>query len=108
MDADLSELRQALVQDCGLAPARAVPGSRDDLIEELARRVDDLLRHNPEKLSFYLYTLDVSEDIVADAFTTGSANRPARLIAEAILKREAERLHTRRRYTRPDTDQLSG
>jgi len=102
MDADLAELRHALVQDCGLAPANTPPATRDDLIAELARRVDSLLRTNSEKLMYHLYALDVSEDVVAQAFVQQDVP-PARLIAEAILKREAERLHTRKRFTNQDT-----
>lgn len=104
MDANLDELRRALVQGCGL-PGTGTPASRNDLVQELTRRVDGLLRHDGEKLMYYLYALDVSEDIVAQAFVQ-STSSPARLIAEAILKREAERLHTRQQYSQRNPDRL--
>ncbi len=104
MDANLDEIRRALVHDCGL-PAAAAPANREDLIQELTRRVESLLRHNGEKLMYYLYALDVPEDVVAQAFAQDTSP-PARLIAEAILKREAERLHTRQRYSQTDPDRL--
>jgi hypothetical protein len=104
--ADLAQLRHALVQNCGLEPARAIPANREGLIEELARRVDYLLRHDAEKLMYYLYRLDVPESEFAGAIAPGSGGRPARAIAEAILTREAQRLETYKRFTRPDHDQL--
>lgn len=94
---EIVELRKALERDCGLVPAAGTPANRESLVDELARRVDYLLRHDAEKLMFYLYTLDVSEDVVPRAFET---QEPARFIAAAMLDREAERLRTRRRYER--------
>jgi hypothetical protein len=98
---EYTELRAAVHRGCGLAPAKDVPATTQSLLDELVRRVDDMLRHDPEKLMYYLYALDVSEDIVARAFDT---SEPARFIAAAILDREAERLRTRKKYERDGDD----
>ena len=87
-----------LVRACGLADETSALVGADSLLHELARRVEYLLRHDSEKLKFYLYSLDVSEDEVAKAFEPDSAEEPALRIARAILDREAQRLRTRKRY----------
>ena len=103
---DLSDLRHALVQNCGLTPVHAPASDRESLVAELAARVDYLLRHDTEKLMFYLYRLDVSEAQFADAISPDASESPARAIAESILEREARRLQTYKRFVRPDHEQL--
>ncbi len=100
MDPTESEaLRAALVRGCGLPAATTA----DALLEELARRVDYLLRHRTDKLMYYLYSLDVSESEVAKAFDSDTGDAPARTIARAILEREAQRIRTRMKYEQPDS-----
>jgi hypothetical protein len=95
---ETEELRVALVSACGLAPTSTTPADAETLLHELARRVDYLLRHDADKLMYYLYSLDVSEDEVAKAFAADTAEEPAQTIARAILDREAQRLRTRKMY----------
>lgn len=99
MDAhDAEELRVALVRGCGLPATSSTEASPGGLLDELARRVGYLLRHDSEKLMYYLYALDVSEDVVASALEPSGNEEPERRIARAILEREAERLRTRKKY----------
>ena len=98
---DLESVHRALVQQWGIAALEREPFAHEALIEQLSRRVDFLLRHDFERLMTSLYMLDVSEEKFAEAVQRPAHEKPARILAEIILEREIERMHTRQRYSRP-------
>lgn len=99
--ADFDTVHQQLVQLWGMRPVGLQPLGRDAIIEELVRRVAYLLEHDLDKLMSYMYILDVPEEKFADAIQRPAHEYPERLLAEVILEREIERMHTWRRYSEP-------
>lgn len=98
---EMGTVHQQLVQLWGMRPVGLQPLGRDAIIEELVRRVAYLLEHDLDKLMSYMYILDVPEEKFADAIQRPPHEYPERLLAEVILEREIERMHTWRRYSEP-------
>jgi len=98
---DMDDVHQQLVQLWGMRPVGLLPLGRDAIIEELVRRVAYLLQHDLDRLMSYMYILDVPEEKFADAIQRPAHEYPERLLAEVILEREIERMHTWRRYSKP-------
>ncbi len=100
---DMDTVHQQLVQLWGMRPVGSglEPLGRDAIIEELVRRVAYLLQHDLDKLMSYMYILDVPEEKFADAIQRPPSDYPERLLAEVILEREIERMHTWQRYSKP-------
>lgn len=99
---DMDVVHQQLVQLWGMRPVGGLePLGRDAIIEELVRRVAYLLQHDLDKLMSYMYILDVPEEKFAYAIQRPAHEFPERLLAEVILEREIERMHTWRRYSQP-------
>jgi len=100
--ADMDDVHQQLVQLWGMRPVGGLqPLGRDAIIEEMERRVAYLLQHDLDRLMSYMYILDVPEEKFADAIQRPAHEYPERLLAEVILEREIERMHTWRRYSKP-------
>lgn len=98
---DMSEVRQRLVQAWGIRPAGLEALGREAIVEKLAQRVAHMLRHDLDRLMSALYILDVPEEKFSDAIQRPTHERPERALAELILARELERMHTWRRYAKP-------
>lgn len=99
---DMDVVHQQLVQLWGMRPVGGLePLGRDAIIEELVRRVAYLLQHDLDKLMSYMYILDVPEEKFADAIQRPAHEYPERLLAEVILERDLDRMHTWRRYAQP-------
>jgi hypothetical protein len=99
-EAHVSDMHQQLVRSWGVPPPGLQPLGREALLEELARRVDHMIRHDFDRLMSSLYILDVPEAKFSAALERPAGERPARLLAELILDREIERMHTWQRYAK--------
>ncbi|MDX1684327.1 MAG: hypothetical protein R3275_03770 [Saprospiraceae bacterium] len=67
-----------------------------DMVEQIRKRVAELLDKNPELLFSYLYRLDVEEHKIKTALKMGG---PAdEILADLIWQRQKQRLATRKAY----------
>lgn len=98
---DMNEVHRRLVQDWGVRAAGLEALGREAIVEELAQRVAHMLRHDLDRLMSALYILDVPEEKFAEAIQRPAHEQPERALAELILARELERMHTWRRYAQP-------
>lgn len=66
--------------------------------EELVAFVNQLINKDFEKLVFLLYRIDVRESIIKQLLATPSNNNAGELIAEAIIKRQIEKIESRKLF----------
>jgi hypothetical protein len=90
------QLHEALVEHWRL-PEETVP-TEAALLTALAVRVQDLMLHQPQKLSTAMYTLDVSEIKFERALTLPDIESQAEAIAQLIIEREAQKVESWNRY----------
>lgn len=76
------------------------PIREDDLVSDLAERVEWLMKHDYERLLNAIYLLDVPERRFHEAVRSRPTGAAARRLAEAILERERQKFESRRRYRR--------
>ncbi len=72
--------------------------TREELLSWLTQKIIFLLLHDMEKLLHILYRIDVKELLVKDVFAQHDPKKIAPLLAELILNRELEKVHTRLKY----------
>jgi hypothetical protein len=72
--------------------------TRQELLSWLTQKIIFLLLHDMEKLLHILYRIDVKESLVKDVFAQHDPKKIAPLLAELILNREIEKVHTRLKY----------
>ncbi|MDI9365832.1 MAG: hypothetical protein QM541_12830 [Flavobacterium sp.] len=66
--------------------------------EELAAYINQLINTNFEKLVFLLYRIDVQESTIKQLLALPSSNNAGEIIADAIIKRQAKKVATRKLY----------
>ena len=66
--------------------------------EELAAFVNHLINIDFEKLVFLLYKIDVSESTIKQLLALPSANNAGKLIADAIIKRQLQKIESRQQF----------
>jgi hypothetical protein len=87
---------QSLLAESFDLPAPTEPVDEATFLRQLADVVDYWMQHRMEQLMSLCYTLDVSEERVADAFHP-NAPEPANLgLARLLLSRQLRRLETKR------------
>ena len=64
----------------------------------IAQKVAHWMQNAPEHLFNVLYRLDVSENKAKAAFTNQTEEEPAIALANLIMEREIEKVHSRRKY----------
>lgn len=74
--------------------------NRQMLLEALAERILDLLKHRPEKLLSALYILDIGEMAYQQAMDQDSMPDRAWALAVTIYDRETEKIRLREKYAR--------
>jgi hypothetical protein len=72
--------------------------TREELLSWLTQKIIFLLLHDMEKLLHILYRIDVKESLVKDVFAQHDPKKIAPLLAELIINRELEKVHTRLKY----------
>jgi hypothetical protein len=72
--------------------------SLEDLHYILSQRIRELLDKNVEKLVFILYRIDVGQIRIDDIFNNPSKDEIAVLIADAVIERQLQKIHTRKKY----------
>ncbi len=71
------------------------PLTEAELLEWLARRVADLMRHRMEYLMSLCYTLDLDEAAVARALHPATPAAPHEALARLLYDRQCARAHTK-------------
>lgn len=106
---ELEEARQALAMRWGVQTRGGAAGDESDyelLLEVLTERVAHLLAHRHQKLMASLYILDISERRYNEAMKGVTHLERAARLARAILERETEKIHSRRKYAARPQDEL--
>jgi hypothetical protein len=66
--------------------------------EELSVYINKLINADFEKLVFLLYRIDIQESKIKQLLALPSSNNAGEIIADAIIKRQAEKAITRQLY----------
>jgi hypothetical protein len=66
--------------------------------EELSVYINKLINADFEKLVFLLYRIDIQESNIKQLLALPSSNNAGEIIADAIIKRQAEKVTTRQLY----------
>jgi hypothetical protein len=74
------------------------PLTLDEVHRYVETQVRTLLDRHPERLMHVLYRVDVDERAVLRAMRTSPPGALARDLADLLLKRQLQKLETRRRY----------
>ena len=72
--------------------------TREELKSHLSFYIDELLKHNFEKLCSLIYRHDVSEDKFHHALQMGEMEEQAERVAELVIERELQKVETRKAY----------
>lgn len=71
----------------------------DELKMMLASRIREMLDTNLEKLVSILYRIDVGQRLTDEIFSENNKEDIAPLLAEAIIKRQIQKIQTRKKYS---------
>jgi hypothetical protein len=93
---ELNDLHRALVQSWQIEPSTGLTSHA--FLDALTDRVAMLLKHNLNRLTSAMYTLDVDETRFNTALSLPGNRETARTVAELILEREIEKMISRRKY----------
>jgi hypothetical protein len=94
MTYDTKALQQDLEKETGLVLT-------NNFREELAAYINQLINNDFEKLVFLLYRIDVQESTIKQLLALPSSNNAGEIIADAIIKRQAEKVISRQQYRQP-------
>lgn len=70
--------------------------SDDNLQLILAERIAEMLKDELENLLFIMYRMDIDEQAFQNAMKLGSIPEISQKIAELVIKRELQKIHTRK------------
>jgi hypothetical protein len=87
-------IQQDLEKETGLALT-------NNFREELAAYINQLINTDFEKLVFLLYRIDVQESTIKQLLALPSSNNAGEIIADAIIKRQLEKVISRQQYKQP-------
>lgn len=73
--------------------------SMDELKMMLASRIREMLDTNLEKLVSILYRIDVGQRLTDEIFSENNKEDIAPQLAEAIIKRQIQKIQTRKKYS---------
>jgi hypothetical protein len=71
--------------------------------EVLIQRIDELIRHDFEKLKWILYRIDISEQKLTQTLKTSDLDA-ATVMADMIIARQLEKAESRKKFGAADSD----
>jgi len=71
--------------------------------EVLIQRIDELIRHDFEKLKWILYRIDISEQKLTQTLKTSDLDA-ATVMADMIIARQLEKAESRKEFGAADSD----
>jgi hypothetical protein len=95
----MTELSQSLTPYFALPDNNEI--TRGELVRLVAEEIQYLIDHNLDKLWNLLYRIDVSEKKVKEVIATMPYSSHAVNIAELVVKRQEDKVQTRKEYKRP-------
>ena len=96
---DIEECSIALSKNLNLPEDSLKASDYDALVLHVTRVVSDLMDQNFEKLLMILYRIDIEESKIKQILSLQQPGLIARTIAETIIKREFEKIESRRKYS---------
>jgi hypothetical protein len=78
----------------------------DELKRVLTARIFDLLERNLERLLSILYRVDLNQKKLDEIFLNRTKEEIAEKIAEAVIKRQLQKIETRKLYKDREKEQL--
>lgn len=72
--------------------------SLEDLHYILSQKISELLDKNIEKLVYILYRIDINQKKTDDIFNNPSKEEIASLMADAVIERQLQKVHTRNKF----------
>ncbi|MBS1933428.1 MAG: hypothetical protein JST96_05460 [Bacteroidetes bacterium] len=96
----MEELILVLRKDMQLELADNI--SLEEIKEQLAGYVNDLISNDFEKLVSLLYRVDVSEKKLKKMLNENKNTDAGKIIAELIIERQAQKIKTRNEYKKRD------
>ncbi|MBS1916395.1 MAG: hypothetical protein JST87_08950 [Bacteroidetes bacterium] len=96
----MKELILVLRKDMQLELADNI--SLEEIKEQLAGYVNDLISNDFEKLVSLLYRVDVSEKKLKKMLNENKNTDAGKIIAELIIERQAQKIKTRNEYKKRD------
>lgn len=87
-------IQQDLEKETGLALT-------DNFRQELSAYINQLINNDFEKLVFLLYRIDVKESTIKQLLALPSSQNAGEIIADAIIKRQLEKVISRQQYKQP-------
>ncbi|HEU4573946.1 MAG TPA: hypothetical protein VFS36_03015 [Chitinophagaceae bacterium] len=78
--------------------------SEDELRQQLAAYINELIIHDFNKLVVLLYRIDVSEAKLSNLLKENTKQDAGKMIAGLIIERQAQKIKTRRQFRQPDND----
>ena len=77
---------------------------KDDWLKDFPAYINHLIDKDFEKLVFILYRIDVDEDLIKELLLHRGNENAGELIADAIIKRQLQKVETREKYKETSTD----
>lgn len=100
-------VQDTLIETFELDPQRIVAENNADQMakirEVLIQRIDELIRHDFEKLKWILYRIDVSEQKLTQALKTSEVDA-ASVMADMIIARQIEKAESRKKFGEANND----
>ena len=82
-----------------------LPSSQEDaffkMLNYLTEEVNHLLSNNVERLFWVCYRVDVPENTILEIISNTEISNPAEEIASRLLKRQMEKVETKRKFSKP-------
>lgn len=97
-EVNITETAKLIASDFELSPSTTAFLTEAELLAALSEHVEMMLKYRLEILLSTLYRLDVSEQKVNIAMSPGAALPPHIGIAQLIIDRQKQRLHTKATY----------
>ena len=95
---NISETAKLIATDFEMSPSTTDFLTEAELLAALSEHVEMMMKYRLEILLSTLYRLDVSEQKVNMAMSPGAALPPHVGIAQLIIDRQKQRLHTKAMY----------
>lgn len=100
-------VEDTIIETFELDPQRIVAKEDTDQMakvrEVLIQRIDELIRHDFEKLKWILYRIDISEQKLTQTLKTSDLDA-ATVMADMIIARQLEKAESRKKFGATDSD----
>lgn len=100
-------VEDTIIETFELDPQRIIAKEDTDQMAKvrdvLIQRIDELIRHDFEKLKWILYRIDISEQKLTQTLKTSDQDA-ATVMADMIIARQLEKAESRKKFGAADSD----